>query len=290
MAKQRFVSGLAAGLVGMALVAAPLQAAETIKVGTFLAVTGPASFLGDPELKTLQMYVDEINAEGGLMGRQIELVHYDSGANPKKAVDFVKRLIQRDKVDVIVGGSASGETMAVTPQVEKAGIPFISLAGSIKIVQPVKKWVFKTPHTDRMAAAKIYEDMNKRGIKKVALISGSGGFDKSGRAQSLDLAPEYGITIVADETYGSKDTDMTAQLTKIRATDAEAILNFGIFQLSTQYILLLRPSSGVIVSGNFVELMEQHGGLFQNSCQPFLQKYLQVSPAYIVNNLKFLIR
>ena len=227
MAKQRFVSGLAAGLVGMALVAAPLQAAETIKVGTFLAVTGPASFLGDPELKTLQMYVDEINAEGGLMGRQIELVHYDSGANPKKAVDFVKRLIQRDKVDVIVGGSASGETMAVTPQVEKAGIPFISLAGSIKIVQPVKKWVFKTPHTDRMAAAKIYEDMNKRGIKKVALISGSGGFDKSGRAQSLDLAPEYGITIVADETYGGKDTDMTAQLTKIRATDAEAILNFG---------------------------------------------------------------
>jgi branched-chain amino acid transport system substrate-binding protein len=113
------------------------------------------------------------------------------------------------------------------PEVTKAGIPFISLAGSIKIVEPVNKWVFKTPHTDRMAAAKIYEDMNTRGIKKVALISGSGGFDKSGRAQSLDLAPKYGISIVADETYGSKDTDMTAQLTKIRASDAEAILNFG---------------------------------------------------------------
>jgi branched-chain amino acid transport system substrate-binding protein len=213
--------------MGLALGIGQAMAADPIKVGTFLAVTGPASFLGDPELKTLQMYVDEINAGGGLMGRQVELVHYDSGANPKKAVDFAKRLIQRDKVDVIVGGSASGETMAVMPEVEKAGMPFISLAGSIKIVQPVNKWVFKTPHTDRMAAAKIYEDMNKRGIKKVALISGSGGFDKSGRAQSLDLAPKYGISIVADETYGSKDTDMTAQLTKIRATDAEAILNFG---------------------------------------------------------------
>lgn len=227
MVKQRFLSGLAAGLVGMTLAAAPLQAAEPIKVGTFLAVTGPASFLGDPELKTLQMYIDEVNANGGVIGRQVELVHYDSGANPQKAVDFVKRLIQRDKVDVIVGGSASGETMAVIPEVEKAGMPFISLAGAVAIIEPVKSWVFKTPHTDRMAAAKIYEDMNKRGIKKIALISGDGGFDKSGRAQSIDLAPKYGIEIVADETYGGKDTDMTAQLTKIRASDAEAILNFG---------------------------------------------------------------
>ena len=130
-------------------------------------------------------------------------------------------------MDVIVGGSSSGETLAVIPEVEKSQIPFISLAGSIKIVEPVKKWVFKTPHTDRMAAAKIFQDMKKRGITKVALISGDGGFDKSGRAQSVELAPEYGITIVADESYGNKDTDMTAQLTNIRATDAEAILNFG---------------------------------------------------------------
>ena len=227
MTTHRWISGITAGLMGLALSMGQALAADPIKVGTFLAVTGPASFLGDPELKTLQMYVDEINAAGGLMGRQVELVHYDSGANPKKAVDFAKRLIQRDKVDVIVGGSASGETMAVMPEVEKAGMPFISLAGSVKIIEPVNKWVFKTPHTDRMAAAKIFEDMNKRGIKKIALISGSGGFDKSGRAQSLALAPKYGIEIVADETYGGKDTDMTAQLTKIRATDAKAILNFG---------------------------------------------------------------
>jgi branched-chain amino acid transport system substrate-binding protein len=202
-------------------------AADAIKIGSFLSVTGPASFLGDPELKTLQMYVDEINANGGVNGRQIELVHYDTGGNAKEAVNFAKRLIIKDKVDVIVGGSTSGSTLAVMPLVEKDGVPFISLAGSVKIIDPVQKWVFKVPHTDRMAAAKIFEDMKKRGISKIALISGSGGFGKSGRAQTLALAPEYGIEVVSDESYGAKDTDMTAQLTKIRDTDAQAILNFG---------------------------------------------------------------
>jgi branched-chain amino acid transport system substrate-binding protein len=202
-------------------------AADNIKIGTFLAVTGPASFLGDPELKTLQMYIKAINKSGGIDGKKVELVHYDTGGKAKDAVKFAKRLIQKDKVDVIVGGSTSGSTMAVIPLAEKNKIPFISLAGSVKIIDPVKKWVFKTPHTDRMAASKVFTDMQKRGIKKVALISGSGGFGKSGRAQSLELAPKYGLTVVADESYGAKDTDMTTQLTKIRDTDAEAILNFG---------------------------------------------------------------
>lgn len=203
------------------------SAAEPIRIGTFLSVTGPASFLGDPELKTLQMYIENINAKGGIDGRPVELVHYDTGGNAKEAVSFAKRLIQKDKVDVIVGGSTSGSSLSVMPLVQRAKIPFISLAGSIKIIDPVQKWTFKTPHTDRMAAQKIYEDMQKRGITKVALISGNGGFGKSGRAQSLAMAPNYNIEIVADEQYGAKDTDMTAQLTKIRDTDAQAILNFG---------------------------------------------------------------
>ncbi len=224
--RREFLKYSSAVVLG-ASVATSAMAADPIKIGTFLAVTGPASFLGDPELKTLQMYVDEINAKGGVIGRQLELVHYDSGANPQKAVGFVKRLIQRDDVDVIVGGSASGETMAVIPEVEKAGVPFISLAGAVAIVEPVKKWVFKTPHTDRMAIGKIYGDMKKRGISKVALISGDGGFDKSCRAQAQGLAGAYGMQIVGDESYGAKDTDMTTQLTKLRATDAQALVNCG---------------------------------------------------------------
>ncbi len=220
------------GLLGLALGAALLatggaQAADPIKIGTFLSVTGPASFLGDPELRTLQMYVDELNASGGVLGRKLELVHYDTAGQAKEAVTFVKRLIQNDGVDVIVGGSSTGDTMAAIPEVEKAEVPLLSLAGGVEIVEPVKKWVFKTPHTDRMAAIRIFEDMKKRGIKKIALITGDGGFDKSGRKQVLELAPKHGVEVVADESYGNKDTDMTTQLTKIRATDAQAILNFG---------------------------------------------------------------
>ncbi|WP_432474393.1 ABC transporter substrate-binding protein [Amphritea sp. HPY] len=226
--RNKCLAGMAAVALGMLSASSVVLAAgDTIKVGTFLSVTGPASFLGDPELKTLQMYIEDINAKGGIDGKQVELVHYDTGGNAKKAVNFAKRLIKRDKVDVIVGGSTSGSTLASMPEIEKSGVPFISLAGSVKIVDPVSPWTFKTPHTDRMAASKVYLDMQARGITKVALISGDGGFGKSGRAQSLALAPDFGITIVADESYGRKDTDMTAQVTNIRASDAQAILNFG---------------------------------------------------------------
>jgi branched-chain amino acid transport system substrate-binding protein len=225
-------AGLWRSILAVVLLAAvgPVNSANPIKIGSFLTVTGPASFLGDPELKTLQMYVESINAKGGVDGHPLELIHYDTGGKAQDAVNFVKRLIQNDKVDIIVGGTTSGDTLAVIPEVEKEAIPLISLAGGVEIIEPVKKWVFKVAHTDRMAAAKIFEDLRKRGFTKVALITGDGGFDKSGHEQILKLAPQYGITIVADESYGNKDSDMTTQLTKIRGSDAQAIINFGFGQ------------------------------------------------------------
>ncbi len=206
-------------------------AQEPIRIGAFLAVTGPAAFLGDPEQKTLELYVEKLNAAGGLLGRKLQLVSYDSAGDAEKARTFARRLIEQDKVDVIVGGSTTGETMAVVPLVEAAGIPFISLAGAVVIIEPVKKWVFKTPHTDRMACEKIFVDMKARGATKIALISGSGGFDKSMRGECLKMAKNHGIDIVADESYGAADTDMTVQLTKIRATPGvQAVLNAGFGQ------------------------------------------------------------
>src|SRR5688572_12188134 len=207
------------------------QAQEPIRIGSFLATTGGAAFLGDPEHKTLEMYVEKLNAAGGVLGRKLALVAYDSAGDAEKARTFARRLIEQDKVDVIVGGSTTGETMAVVPLVEQAGVPFISLAGAVVIVEPVKKWVFKTPHTDRMACEKIFVDMRARGASRVALISGAGGFDKSMRAECLKVAKNHGIDIVADETYGAADTDMTAQLTKIRQNaQVQAILNAGFGQ------------------------------------------------------------
>ena len=220
----------ALALAGALLGGGPALAQEPIRIGSFLSVTGPAAFLGDPEQKTLEMVIERINAEGGLLGRKLQLVVYDDAGDAEKARTFAKRLLEQDKVDVIVGGSTTGTTMAAVALVEAAGTPFISLAGAVVIIEPVKKWVFKTPHTDRMACEKIFVDMQARKLGKVALISGSGGFDKSMRGECLKVAPKYGIEITADETYGAADTDMTAQLTKIRASGAQAVLNAGFGQ------------------------------------------------------------
>lgn len=206
-------------------------AAEPIKVGSVLSVTGPAAFLGDPELKTLQMYVDDLNKKGGLLGRPLELVHYDDGSDANKANAFAKRLIEDDKVDFIVGGTTTGSTMSIVPLVEKAGVPFMSLAGAVVVVEPVKKWVFKASTTDRIAAERVLTDMMKRGMTKIALLSDTAGFGQSGKAQTESVVGKYGITLVANETYGPKDTDMTPQLTKIRNTPGvEAIFVFGFGQ------------------------------------------------------------
>lgn len=217
------------GVAGISVGSA--QAADPVKIGAFLSATGPASFLGEPEKKTLEMYVERLNKDGGVLGRKIELVIYDDGGAPDKAATFAKRLIQNDGVHIIVGGSTTGTSMAAIKVIEPAGVPFISLAGGIDIIEPIKPFTFKTPHTDRMAAQKVFADMQKRGISKVALISEDAGFGKSGRAQSVLVAPDYGIEIVADETYSPKDPDVTAQLTKIKNTaGVQAVFNFGFGQ------------------------------------------------------------
>lgn len=220
-------------VAGAALVLGAFSAiaADPIKIGSVLSVTGPAAFLGDPELKTLQLYVDDLNKKGGVLGRQIQLVHYDDGSDANKANGFAKRLLEDDKVDVLVGGTTTGSTMSMVPLAEKSGTPFVSLAGAVVIVEPVKKFVFKTPHTDRMAAEKVFEDMKKRGLTKVALLSETSGFGASGKKETEGVAAKYGITLVANETYGPKDTDMSPQLTKIKTTPGvQAVFVFGLGQ------------------------------------------------------------
>ena len=226
-----FTRALAGAAAACLLYAGQALAQEPIKIGSFLSITGPAAFLGDPENKTLELYIEKINAAGGVLGRKLQLVAYDDAGDAEKARTFAKRLIEQDKVDVLVGGSTTGTTMAVVPLAEAGQIPFISLAGAVVIVEPVKKWVFKTPHTDRMACEKVFVDMQARKMSKVALISGAGGFDKSMRAECLNVAKKYAIEVVADETYGAGDTDMTAQLTKIKgAAGVQAVLNPGFGQ------------------------------------------------------------
>ena len=152
----------AIGIGASILFAASHPASAQIKIGAVLSVTGPASFLGDPEKKTLEMYVDAINAKGGVNGQKLELVIYDDGGDANNARTFATRLVEEDKIAAMVGGTTTGTTLAMMPVFEEAQIPFISLAGSVQIIEPVRKWVFKTPHTDRMACEKIFADLRHR--------------------------------------------------------------------------------------------------------------------------------
>ncbi len=217
-----------ASIAALALV--PGAAAE-IKLGATVSETGQASFLGDPEAKTLRLLVDKINASGGVKGEKIKLFLYDDGGDANKARTFATRLIEEDGVVAIIGGTTTGTTMTVMPVVDEARIPFISLAGAIEIIDPVMPYVFKTPHTDRMGCDKIFDDMKKRGLTKIGMLSGTDGFGASMRRQCLAVAPNWGISILADETYGPKDTDMTPQLTNLRGkSELQAILVPGLGQ------------------------------------------------------------
>lgn len=207
------------------------QSKAPIRIGAVLSTTGPAGYLGDPQLKTLQTYIAQLNTEGGVLGRKLELVHYDDASEAGKANGFAKRLMDDDKVDLLIAGTTTGATMAMAPLVEKAGIPLISLSGAVVVVEPVKKWIFKTPHTDRMAAEKVFEDMRKRGFTKVGLLSETSGFGASGAKEARAVAAKFAIALVADEAYGPKDTDMTAQLTKMRGVAGmQAVFVFGLGQ------------------------------------------------------------
>ena len=214
----------------MALGCATFAQAD-IKIGASVSSTGAASFLGDPEAKTLEMMVGELNAKGGINGEQIKLVMYDDGSDPNKARTFATRLIEDDEVVAIIGGSTTGTSQSIASVAEDNEVPFISLAGAIEIIQPVRPFTFKTPHTDRMACEKIFEDMKAQGITKIGMISGTDGFGASMHAQCKDVVGNYGIEIVADETYGPQDADMTPQLTNIKGkAGLQAVLNPGFGQ------------------------------------------------------------
>jgi len=202
-------------------------AAEPLRIGALFAVTGPASFLGEPEKNTLEMLVKEANAKGGINGHKLEAIIYDTQGDATKAVTLATKLIKNDKVSVIIGPSTTGETMAVIPLVEKEKIPLISCAAGVKITDPVKKWVFKTPANDHVAAEKILNFLTAKKQKNIALLTVNDSFGQSGREQLKVLAAQKGFTVVADEVYAPKDTDMTAQLTKIKGSKADAIICWG---------------------------------------------------------------
>ena len=218
----------------LGLVISPAMAFKgTYKVGAVFSATGRTSFLGDPEKKTAEMIAEQINKAGGINGHKLELIVYDTEGDATKCNLAVKKLITQDKVCAVIGPSLSGTSLAVVPLAEKYKTPLVSCAASYKIVHNDKtgkpyKWVFKTPQTDTMAVEAIYTRLQKTGINKIAIMSVTSGFGASGRGELIRLAPKFKMNIVADEKYGPKDTDMTAQLTKVKGTSPQAIVNWSV--------------------------------------------------------------
>jgi branched-chain amino acid transport system substrate-binding protein len=209
------------------LIAAPALAADVYRIGGLFSVTGPASFLGDPEKRSLEMAVAEINADGGIDGKMLEAVIYDTEGDPQKAVSGINKLINKDKVLAIIGPSTTPATLAVKNFAERARIPLISCAAGIAITEPVTPWTFKTAQNDALAVASVYAHMKNRGVEKIGLLTVADAFGESGKQQLEQQVGNYGLRIVAVESFGGKDTDMTAQLTKIRAAGPDAIVCWG---------------------------------------------------------------
>lgn len=216
-------------VIMLVMALAPAVFAEALKVGAILAVTGPAAFLGGPEARTIEMLVEQVNKAGGINGYTIDLIIKDSGGSPEKAISFAKQLIEEEHVVAVLGPSTSGESMSVKNIFEQSKTPLISCAAAEVIVNPVARYVFKTPQSDSFAVKRIYMTMQDLGITRIAVLAGNTGFGKAGKEQLLAIAPTMGIEVVETEVYDKDANDLSAVIAKIKANkDVQAVVNWSI--------------------------------------------------------------
>jgi len=201
---------------------------EVYKIGAVLSISGPAAPLGQPEQRSLMLLEKQINAEGGVDGHQVSFIIEDDESEPAKANTAVTKLINQDGVAAIVGASSTGSTLAMAEVTEKSKVPQVCCAAGTKITDPVKRYVYRTPPTDNMAIEKVMgylkDDLE---VTKIAVLHDANAFGTGGADEIDKTCGDYGITVVARESYGSTDTNMVGQLTKIQGTDAEAVVVWG---------------------------------------------------------------
>lgn len=200
---------------------------EAYKIGAIVSVTGPASPLGAPEKNTLLLEVDKINKAGGINGHKLEILIEDDQSDPKNAVTAVSKLLS-EGVIAIIGGTITPSSIAIKPEIAKAKIPQMAMAAGIPITAAPDEWVFRTAQSDAVAVQKVIDYMSKTmKIKKFAILSDQNSFGQSGTEELKKLAPKAGLEIVEVQSYKTEDTNMTAQLTKIKGTKAEALVVWG---------------------------------------------------------------
>lgn len=202
------------------------RAADTIKIGGLLETSGPLASLGQPGLEGAMLALEQINAKGGIAGKKLELDNINTEGDNTKSVTAVKRLLGEGDVVALVGPMNSGSSYAIIDTVQGASMPMISNGGSRGIVLPPKdkRWIFLSPLTDVLVQSVMMADMQKRAIKKIALLNADSPFGTSGRDQLVKNADSFGLAILAQESYANSDKDMTPQLTKIRSAEPDAVV------------------------------------------------------------------
>jgi branched-chain amino acid transport system substrate-binding protein len=213
------------------LMAGGAQAADQkqpIKIGAMFALSGPAAHIGTPTKLVAEMAVDQINKAGGIKGRPLELIIGDTESDPAKAATIAKKFIFADKVAAIIGPTTTGSGMQVKKIVEEAGVPTFMCVGGDPVIEGGKfgpfTYVFKSPQRSSVAIKRLFTYLKAKKLNKLGLLYASDSFGKDGAAWLEKLAPDYGMSFVAKESFGPRDTDMTAQLTKIKNANPQAII------------------------------------------------------------------
>ena len=221
-----------------------VKTGDTINIGAVLDISGPSSSLGVPERDTLKMLADQLNSQGGINGRQVKMVIMDNKSDETESVLAVKDLISNDKVVAVIGASASGTSLAMTDTVQKEGVPMISLATNSKIVLPIadRKWIFKMAQSDEIVADKMISYAKAKGAQKVAVLYMNNAFGDGGKKALSQSATANGISVVFEDKFEATDKEMSAQLAKIKGSDAQAVLVWAI------------PPSASILTRNYREL------------------------------------
>ena len=203
----------------------PLWAAEPIKIGAVLSITGRGAFLGQPEKEAITVVVEEVNRKGGVLGRPIEVYFEDDQSNPTNSATAATKLIRDKKVSCIIGASLVVASMAMIPICEREEVAQIGLA---PLTIPLKKWIFLGPVTDYILAQRMLKfTVETLGAKKIALLHSSDTYGMNGAQSIMENLSKFGANVVITEKFEPADTNMIPQLTKVKTARADAIILFA---------------------------------------------------------------
>lgn len=198
-----------------------------IKIGAVLDITGAGASLGVPERQTLEMLADQVNADGGIDGREVELIIEDNQSLEDAAAKAATKLITEDEVDILLGASRTGPSLAMRPIAESNQLPMISLAANAAIVDG-SEWVFKTAQNDRVVLENIVDLAVEEGWKELGLIRDASAFGEGIQETLTELGADEGIEVTVTEDFAPDASDFTAQMLSVRRAGTDANLIWGI--------------------------------------------------------------